>query len=62
MNTWQLQDAKSKFSKLVDAAMHNQPQIVTKHGEQAVVIISVEEYNKMLEPKVDLLTFLITLL
>ncbi len=56
-NTWQLQDAKSKFSKLVDKAMHNEPQFVTKHGDDAVVILSIEDYNKMTTPDTDLLTF-----
>ena len=32
-DTWQLQDAKSKFSQVVDNAMHNKPQFVTKHGK-----------------------------
>lgn len=57
-NIWQLQDAKSKFSQLVENAMHNKPQIVTKHGTNAVVIISFEEYKKITKPKTDLVTFL----
>lgn len=57
-NTWQLQDAKSKFSQLVDSAMHHRPQFVTKHGSNAVVIISFEEYTKFIKPKDDLVTFL----
>lgn len=57
-NTWQLQDAKSKFSKLVEKAMHKQPQFVTKHGHNAVVILSFEEYKEMTKPKTDLLSFL----
>ena len=56
-NTWQLQEAKSKFSQLVDSAMHNTPQIVTKHGNKAVVILSFEEYKKMTKPKQDLVSF-----
>jgi len=56
-NTWQLQDAKSKFSQLVDSAMHNTPQIVTKHGNNAVVILSFEEYKKITKPKQDLVCF-----
>ncbi|HOP23135.1 MAG TPA: type II toxin-antitoxin system Phd/YefM family antitoxin [Gammaproteobacteria bacterium] len=56
-NTWQLQDAKNKFSKLVEAAMHNQPQIVTKHGDEAVIILSIEQYNKMIAPELDLISF-----
>ncbi|MBK8453035.1 MAG: type II toxin-antitoxin system Phd/YefM family antitoxin [Thiofilum sp.] len=57
-NTWQLQDAKSKFSQLVDSAMRHQPQIVTKHGNNAVVIISFEDYIKLTKPKDNLITFL----
>lgn len=57
-NTWQLQDAKSKFSMLVENAMHNEPQFVTKHGNNAVVIISYDEYKKITKPETDLVTFL----
>ena len=56
-NIWQLQDAKSKFSQLVESAMHNKPQFVTKHGNNAVVILSFEEYRKMIKPKKDLISF-----
>jgi len=56
-DTWQLQDAKSKFSQLVDNAMHNKPQFVTKHGSNAVVILSFEDYKKIIKPKTDLVTF-----
>jgi prevent-host-death family protein len=57
-NIWQLQDAKSKFSQLVDNAIHHKPQFVTKHGSNAVVIISFEDYIKFIKPKDDLVTFL----
>ena len=57
-NTWQLQDAKSKFSQLVENAMLDQPQFVTKHGNNAVVILSFEEYKKITKPTTDLVTFL----
>ena len=57
-NTWQLQDAKSKFSQLVESAMHNKPQFVTRHGHNAVVVLSFEEYKKIIKPKNDLVTFL----
>jgi prevent-host-death family protein len=56
-NIWQLQDAKSKFSQLVEKAMHNKPQFVTKHGNNAVVILSFEEYKKIIKPKKDLISF-----
>ena len=57
-NTWQLQDAKSKFSQLVENAMSSNPQFVTKHGNNAVVILSFEDYKKITKPKTDLVAFL----
>ncbi len=58
INSWQLQDAKSKFSHLVEKALHNGPQFVTKHGNNAVVILSFEEYQEITKPKSDLVEFL----
>ena len=57
-NIWQLQDAKSKFSQLVDNAMRHEPQIVTKHGNNAVVVISFEDYLKFIKPQDNLVSFL----
>jgi prevent-host-death family protein len=44
-STWQLQEAKSRFSEVVELAEH-QPQVVTKHGRPTVAIINFEEYQK----------------
>jgi prevent-host-death family protein len=57
-NIWQLQEAKSKFSQLVEAAIRNKPQFVTKHGDNAVVVLSFEDYKKMIKPQTDIVTFL----
>jgi antitoxin Phd len=54
---WQLQDAKNHFSEVVDNAMHRGPQVVTKRGKEAVVIISIEEYHKMQQPNNTLVDF-----
>ncbi|MBU0481122.1 MAG: type II toxin-antitoxin system Phd/YefM family antitoxin [Proteobacteria bacterium] len=56
-NTWQLQEAKNKFSNLVDKAHHDGPQVVTKHGKESVVIIAVEDYHKLNKPTSDLVSF-----
>jgi len=56
-NHWQLQDAKSKFSNLVEKAQHNGPQVVTKNGKDAVVVLSIDEYKKLIKPKTSLLSF-----
>lgn len=59
-HAWQLQEAKNKFSKLVEMAQHNGPQFVTKHGKETVVVLSVEEYQKILKPKSNLFQFIQT--
>ncbi len=57
-NVWQLQEAKNKFSNLVDRAHNDGPQVVTKHGRESVVIIAIEDYQKLSKPKYDLVSFL----
>lgn len=56
-NVWQLQDAKAKFSQLVSLAIRKIPQVVTKHGNNAVVLLSFEEYQKLIKPKKNLIEF-----
>jgi len=57
-NTWQLQEAKNKFSSLVEKAQRNGPQVVTKHGKEAVVVLSIDDYKKLTKPEEDLFVFL----
>jgi prevent-host-death family protein len=54
---WALQDAKNKFSELVDKAVGDGPQTVTRHGREAVVVMSVNDYKKLLVNKKDLVEF-----
>lgn len=56
-NVWQLQEAKNKFSNLVDKARQDGPQVVTKHGKESVVIIAIEDYQKLNKPTSDLISF-----
>lgn len=46
---WTVQDAKNKFSAVVDAALAGTPQEVTRRGKPAVVILSADEYHRLLE-------------
>ena len=48
---WQLQEAKSRLSELVEKAVSNGPQVITKRGVESVVVISVAEYQKLRKPK-----------
>ena len=47
MTEWPLQDAKNKFSAVVDAALAGEPQRVTRRGQPAVVVLAVEEYERL---------------
>jgi prevent-host-death family protein len=47
MGEWPLQDAKNKFSELVNAALAGEPQRVTRRGRPAVVVLSAEEYERL---------------
>lgn len=42
---WALQDAKNKFSQVVDQALKEGPQTVTRHGRECVVIVSSQAYK-----------------
>jgi antitoxin Phd len=44
--TWSVQDAKNRFSEVVEAA-RRKPQTVTKHGKPAVVVVAADEYERL---------------
>jgi len=44
---WQLQDAKNRFSELVQRARKDGPQIVTLRGERAAVVLSAEAFDAL---------------
>ncbi len=44
---WPLQDAKNKFSALVNAALAGEPQRVSRRGKPAVVVLAAEEYDRL---------------
>lgn len=45
---WQLQEAKQRFSELVRHARSHGPQVVTRHGEEVAVVVSIEEYRRLI--------------
>lgn len=44
--SWSVQDAKNRFSEVVEAAQRK-PQTVTKHGKPAVVVVAADEYDRL---------------
>ena len=47
MTEWPLQDAKDNFGALVNAALAGEPQRVTRRGRPVVVVLVVEEYERL---------------
>ncbi len=47
MQNWSLHDAKNRFSALVEAAQRGQPQLVTKRGAPAVVVVAADEFERL---------------
>jgi prevent-host-death family protein len=61
--SWQLQEAKQKFSELVRRTLEEGPQVITRHGEEVVVVVPVEEFRRMSddgEKKMDFKEFLMS--
>jgi antitoxin Phd len=44
---WAVQDAKAKFSELLNACLEEGPQVVTKRGHEAAVLITIQEWNTL---------------
>jgi len=59
MSRWQLQEAKQQFSRVVELARTEGPQIVTRHGNEVVVIVDVQEYRRLRGQDGDFKSFLL---
>jgi antitoxin Phd len=44
---WQLQEAKSKFSEVVEDALRDGPQVITRRGVKTAVLLSYTDYQQM---------------
>jgi len=56
---WQLQEAKQRFSELVRRALEEGPQVVTRRGEEVVVIVGAEEFDRLSRAREDFKDFLL---
>ena len=57
MQSWQFQEAKAKLTQLVNKASKH-PQLITRHGNPAVVVMNVEDYEKLTSKHESLVSFL----
>ena len=44
---WQLQEAKARFSELIDDTLETRPQVVTRRGIDTAVVVSIDEWHKL---------------
>lgn len=47
MSTWPVQDAKARFSELLDTCINEGPQMVTRRGAEAAVLVPIEEWRRL---------------
>ncbi len=59
-NIWQLQDAKSRFSEVVEQAISHGVQIVTRRGKKTVVVMPFDEYQRLTQTSGSLAQFLLS--
>ncbi len=57
LTKWKLQDAKNKFSEVIRKASDEGPQVVTKHGKESVIVLSIKDFKKLKQSKTTLVEF-----
>lgn len=60
MRTWSIHEAKARFSELVNSSIETGPQIVTRHGKPAVVMLHVQDFLDMKAPQGSLKDFFLS--
>ena len=46
-NTWQVHEAKARFSEFLEASSREGPQFVTKRGVEAAVLLPIEQWRRL---------------
>lgn len=59
MTQWQLQQAKTHLSEVIEKAHHNGPQVITRHGAERAVVLSMEDYRALVAHKPALKQYLL---
>ena len=47
MHTWPVQDAKARFSEMLDTSLTEGPQVVTRHGKAAAVLVPIRQWDDL---------------
>lgn len=56
--TWQLQEAKNRLSAVVEKALRQGPQVITRRGDEVAVLVSMRDYRRLVAKREGLGTFL----
>ena len=54
---WQLQEAKNQFSRVVTDAIQDGPQVITRHGVEVAIVLSMSEYRRLVAARTKLSQF-----
>jgi prevent-host-death family protein len=57
--TWQLQQAKTRLSEVIEEARTRGPQIITRHGAERAVVLSIDDYRSLVAHKPNLIEYLL---
>lgn len=59
MAVWPVQDAKTRLSEMIEEAARKGPQVITRHGRERAVILSMDDYRALMANKPDLREYLL---
>ena len=59
MARWQVQEAKMRFSHVIEEAQTKGPQLITRHGADRAVVLSIEDFRSLTAHKPDLRAYLL---
>jgi prevent-host-death family protein len=59
MARWQVQEAKTRFSEVIEEAYTKGPQIITRHGAERAVVLSIDDFRSLTAHKPGLKEYLL---
>jgi len=59
MATWQIQEAKTRLSEVIERARVEGPQTITRHGKERAVVLSIEDYRSLAAHRPDFKAYLL---
>ena len=60
MGTRQVQDAKTRLSEVIERARNEGPQMITRHGKERAVVLSIEDYRVLVAHRPDFKSYLLS--